>query len=404
MPEQPALPEHLTKPHLRNFQPLGVEKDGQQFAALRDPSLISQQMLVVPPQALQVVARFDGNNSLQQISGAMGVPMAVLTDLVKKLDEVGMLWGPTFEAIEQRLREKFHADGVIAAPHAGLWGDDEARCRARIESLLESAEDPELHAVVTGLVAPHLDPERMAELYGTAYRALVGRTPPARVLLLGTNHFGIGDGIVMSRLGFATPLGLVRADGPVIESLVASLGDRLLKDELDHLGEHSVQLHLPWIQHLFGDVPVVAALVPDPNAPMLADDGARVSVDEFIPALRGALHQAAGETFVIASCDLSHVGRQFQDPRPVDEAQQDEVERHDREMLALYLDRDPQRFASTMAANGNPTRWCSVGAMTVAAAITPPGSLELIEYRQSMDPQRIGLVSCAAIAFIAASK
>lgn len=401
MNERPALPDHLAKPHLRNFQPLGVERDGQQFAGLRDPSLISQQMLVVPPQALAVVARFDGRNSLAQISEGMGIPMPLLTDLVRKLDEIGMLWGPTYEEIERRLREKFHAQGAIPAPQSGLWGQTAEQCRERLQSLLAAAEDPELEGSIAGAVVPHLDPERMAELYAVSYHAAAKRPAPDRVLVLGTNHFGAGDGVVMSRLGFSTPMGTVRPDSAVVEALVGELGERLLKDELDHLGEHSVQLQLPWIQHLFGDVPVVAALVPDPNAPMIADDGARVSVAEFIPALQRALGAARGETFVVASCDLSHVGPQFGDPRPVDEARQDEVERHDREMLALYLDREGGRFVSAFRDHGNPTRWCSVGAMTVAAAVAPAGALELIDYRQWIDPKRIALVSCAAMALVA---
>ena len=237
-------------------------------------------------------------------------------------------------------------------------------------------------------------------MYAAAYRSLVGMKSPARVVILGTNHFGQGDGVIMSRLGFDTPFGRAMPDATLVDALVASLGDRLLKDEMDHVGEHSVQLQLPWVKHLFPDAPIVCALIPDPNAPMLSDDGARVSFAEFSAALREALARAPGRTLVIASSDLSHVGPGFGDPRPVDEAQQDEIERHDRAMLGIFLEGDVQAFTGAFARSGNPTRWYSVGNMALAATVIGAETIELIDYRQSIDPRRLSLVSSAAIAFV----
>jgi len=399
MPD-PIVPAHLTRPEVRTFQRMALEREGQTFVGLRDPSMISQQMLVLPAEALPIVEHFNGQHSLSEISDRLGVPMAPLKDLVQKLDEIGMIWGPTFSRIEDSLRNRYRSDGVFPGAVAQMWGKDEATTRTTLSALLDAAEDPELGTDITGIVAPHLDAERGSEVYAAAYRALVGMAPPDRVVVLGTNHFGQGDGVVMSPLGFDTPMGRVMPEPAFVESLVASLGERLIKDEMDHVGEHSVQLQLPWVRYLFGDVPVVGALVPDPNAPMLSDDGARVSFSEFAVALERVIAGAPGRTLVIASSDLSHVGPGFGDPRPVDEAQQDEVERLDREMLGLFAQRDTAAFAGAFAANGNPTRWCSVGNMALAARVVGAESIELIDYRQSIDPRRLTLVSCAAIAFV----
>lgn len=400
MAESPAVPTHIAKPHLRNFQPLPVEKDGQRLAGLRDPTLISQQMLVLPAPALQLVARFDGSQTLDELSRAFGVPKDALTDLARKLDEIGMLWGPTYEGMERSLREKLQSAGHFPSPHANQWGADESECRRRLESLLADAEDPELESPVLGLVAPHLDPERADAIYAAAYRSIAGGPRPDRVIVLGTNHYGVGDGVTTTRLGFATPLGVLPSDAGFLDRLEAALGDRLSKDELDHFGEHSIQLQLPWIRHLFGEVPIVAALVPDPCVPMLSDDGARVSTREFVAALAEAMRDVAGRSLVVASSDLSHVGPQFGDPKPVDEARQDEVERHDREMLSLFMEGSPERFVEAFAGEGNPTRWCSVGSMATALEVLHPSAVELIDYRGSLDPRRLALVSCAAVALL----
>lgn len=379
---------------------MALEREGKMFVGLRDPSMISQEMLVLPEQILPVVSHFNGQHSLEEISDRLGVPVAPLADLAQKLDAVGMLWGPTFSRLEDALRERYHRDGAFPGAVTRMWGADADACRAAISRLLDEAEDPELGATVAGIVAPHLDPERGGEMYAASYRALVGSERPARVVILGTNHFGQGDGVVMSRLAFDTPLGRAATDGPVVDALVRTLGERLIKDEMDHVGEHSIQLHLPWVQHVFGDVPILAALVPDPNVAMLSDDGARVSHAEFGEALRKVMKEAPGRTLVVASSDLSHVGAAFGDPKPVDEAQQDEVERHDREMLGIYAEGDSAAFVAEMSRRENPTRWCSVGNMSLAMSAVRPSSVELIDYRQSMDPRRLALVSCASIALV----
>jgi len=400
MSDTSRLPEHIVRPEIRHYQRMALEKDGQQFVGLRDPSLISQQMIVLPEQVAPIVAHFNGQHSLQEISQALGIPLEPLADLAQRLDQIGMLWGPTYSSLEESLRDRYRAEGAFPGVITRMWGEDAAACRATISGLLEAAEDPELDGPVVGIVAPHLDPMRGGEVYAASYRALVGTQRPDRVILLGTNHFGQGDGAVLSRIPFETPLGRTIVDAPVVGALIETLGERICKDEMDHVGEHSVQLHLPWIQQLFGEVPIVAALVPDPNSPMLSDDGARCSHAELIGALREKIAAAGGRSLVVASSDLSHVGPAFGDPKPVDEERQDEVERTDRELLGEFARGDKDAFIAEVARRGNLTRWCSVGSMTAATAVASPSAIELIDYRQAIDDRRLSLVSCAAIALV----
>ena len=218
--------------------------------------------------------------------------------------------------------------------------------------------------------------------------------------MLGTNHFGVGDGVVMTDLGFRTPIGPVRSDRGLLDRMRARLGDRLFIDQLDHLPEHSIQLHLPWIQHRFGDVPVAAALIPDPLTPMIADDGGRVSRSEFVQAIVDALSAEGGTTYVVASSDLSHVGPQFGEPVAVNDQRKIEVERHDRELMGKYLSADPKVFLDACEWTKNPTRWCSIGNMTAALEILRPSAVELVDYRQASDPQGVAMVTACSMALV----
>ncbi len=395
-----SVPDHIQTPHLRPIQPLPMMKDGKPFVALRDPAMLVDQTIVVPAQVLQVLQQFRGERTIEQLAEQFHGDAAQLADLASRLDQIGLLWGPTFERLENELKERLEDEGAFPPAATKSLGEDEQACRDAINDYLEQTDDPELEAPPIGIVAPHLDYERGWPNYAAAYYALGDLEPPDRVVILGTNHFGVGDGVVSTQYGFTSPMGQVRTDEAVIGALVARLGKPLIIDQLDHIAEHSIELQLPWLQHAFGDVSVVAALVPDPLVGLIEDDGERVDAQQFIAALREALDEVGGRTFFVASSDLSHVGPQFGEPRAVDERRRFDVERHDRDMLAKFLTGDAEEFLGAMKWNRNPTRWCSIGNMTALLALAQPNELELLDYRQAYDGRGQAMVSSAAIALL----
>jgi AmmeMemoRadiSam system protein B len=397
------IPEHLSRPHVRPFQPVGVERDKQVGVGLRDPMNLTGRMMVVPPQALGLVHALQGEHTVEQISEATKVPVEQLRQLVSNLDESGLLWGPTFDRLEREAMERTRAAGAFPASGSKFAGETREAATERIAALLGEAEDAELGASVLGIIAPHLDLERGGANYAAAYTVVAGATRPDRVVVLGTNHFGLGDGVVATRLGQDSPFGIVPSDSAIADALERALGDRLFKDEADFLGEHSVQFHIPWIAHTLPGVPVFAALVPDPMRSMIADDGARASFAEFRVALRDAIASVPGRTLVVASADLSHVGPAFGDPGPVGAQVRKQVEEIDRGLLAEYASGDAEAFIQSVRGAGNATRWCSVGNMS-AALFATQGTPELIQYGQSpesLDPQGTALITSAAMALMA---
>jgi MEMO1 family protein len=394
-----TLPDHLRRPHLRPIQPLPVQKDGQQFIALRDPTMLTMRTMVVQPQVVQVVQMFRGQHTVEEIAKHVGAPLEQFMQLVRTLDEVGLLWGPTFEQMEEQRKTELKQRGYFEPHAAAAMGEDEAACRKAMEQWFDQTDDPELDGDLTGIVAPHLDYERGWPNYAAAYYGVRQIDAPDRVVILGTNHFGLGDGAILSEYGFATPLGVCPPDQGIVGGMVERLGRPLIIDQLDHLAEHSVQLQLPWLQYCFGnEIPIVAALVPDPLQPMLEDDGERINFDQFVSALDETIKDVGGRTFFVASSDLSHVGPQFGEPRPVDERRRTDVEQHDRDMMSKFIAGDPDEFLAAMEWSKNPTRWCSVGNMAATLKIARPQTIELIDYRQAFDDNGMVLVSSSAMA------
>lgn len=393
------LPDHLLRPHLRPIQPLPIQKDGQRLVLLRDPSMLQPQSMVVPPPVMQALQLFQGKLTLDEIAGRLGGPRDQILELARGLDTLGLLWGPTFDRLEKERWSELLAEGAFPVRASAMLGQDEAACRRAIDEWFGQTDDPELAGEVVGVIAPHLDFARGWPNYAAAYFGLRNQPAPDRIVILGTNHFGIGDGVVGTEIGFRSPLGVCPVDRPVLERLRARFGREFLVDQIDHLAEHSIELQLPWIQACFGSVPVVAALIPDPLVGLIEDaEGERVTGDAFVAGLREILSDLGGRTLLVSSSDLSHVGPQFGEPRPVDDQRRTDVERHDREMMSRFLAGDAEEFLAGFRWNRNPTRWCSIGSMAAfLALLEPETSLELIDYRQAMDPGGLAMVTSAAM-------
>ena len=61
------LPEHLLMPALRQFQPYTMEKDGQQYVALRDPFVLTRETIVIPPNVFAAIQLIDGESTIEDI-------------------------------------------------------------------------------------------------------------------------------------------------------------------------------------------------------------------------------------------------------------------------------------------------------------------------------------------------
>lgn len=112
-----------------------------------------------------------------------------------------------------------------------------------------------------------------------------------RVLLLGPAHRVAVDGLATTGAeAFLTPLGSVPIDRQALEA-VLGLPQVCVMDEA-HAEEHSLEVHLPFLQKLIGQFSLL---------PFVVGQASAASVCEVIEALWGG-----DETMVIISSDLSH--------------------------------------------------------------------------------------------------
>lgn len=396
------------RPRLRAIEPFRTPDMQAGMIGLRDPTGLSPAVLTVSEPAAVLLAMMDGETTCARIrarfSAEFGQAVAVETmaEMIGHLEAAHFLDGEAFEAHYASLVRAYRANGVREMLHAEAMGLADGADALFDEILVEAAADGVAADSIRGLVAPHLDYARGRPCYGAAYGAIRRRRAPDRVVILGTNHFGRSTSVVATGKDFRTPLGTTRCDAAFLESIEARCGT-LRAFELDHAREHSIELQVMWLQHLFGAdaFSIVPFLCPDPCGPTgtAPRDGNGVDLRRFASILGELIAESKEDTFLIAGADLSHVGLAFGDERSLDAESLAEVEARDRRALSGLTTGGGDDLVRCVAEGGNPTNVCSAGCIFTLATALPDNEATLLAYHQAVTREAHTCVTCAALAF-----
>ena len=145
---------------------------------------------------------------------------------------------------------------------------------------------------IVALVVPHAGYAYSGPVAAHAYKELANDGIPNTVVLVGPNHTGYGAAVsVWAKGAWETPLGKVKINEELAGSL---LGGTVRADEGAHLYEHSVEVQIPWLQHLYKEGLKIVPIT------MLAQD------IETARELGYAISRAGSSIVIIASSDFSH--------------------------------------------------------------------------------------------------
>ncbi|AWE43277.1 AmmeMemoRadiSam system protein B [Actinobaculum sp. 313] len=241
---------------------------------------------------------------------------------------------------------------------AGLFYPHDAQeCRASVRECLDFARQNSclLAAPPHAIIAPHAGYVYSGLVAGLAYRQLEPlRGQVTRAVVMGPAHRVPVRGIACSEAdAMATPLGVMPVAREA-EQEVARCLPQLVPDSLVHAQEHSVEVHLPFLQEVLGDIEVI---------PLVAGD---VSIDD-VAAVWDAFW-GDDETVVVASSDLSHYHSYAQ------------AQRIDRGTIGQILDGD-----------------CAINHFQACGA-TPMNGLLLAAQRRGLMPRLLGMCNSGDVA------
>ena len=220
---------------------------------------------------------------------------------------------------------------------AGTWypGTASALASAVDAHLSRTARDVEGDLVA--LIAPHAGLMYSGPVAAHAYRLLRGRTFDVAVLV-GPSHFVGFHGVAVARAaGFQTPLGVAPIAHDVADALMQAT-PVVREHAAAHAREHSLEMQLPFLQHLAPATPIVPLVMGYQTA-----DTARALAEGLSATLRGR------KALLVASTDLSHYHDAATAAR-LDAIFVEHVGRFDADGLQHALDAQPDH-----ACGGGPT-------------------------------------------------
>ncbi len=144
---------------------------------------------------------------------------------------------------------------------------------------------------IVALVVPHAGYIYSGPVAAHAYKELAEDGVFDTAVILGPNHTGYGSPVsVWTENSWVTPLGKMEINQEFARGV---LGGIIEADETAHIYEHSIEVQLPWLQHLYGELKIV------PIA-MLAQDM------ETAREVGKAISKAGDNAIIIASSDFTH--------------------------------------------------------------------------------------------------
>jgi AmmeMemoRadiSam system protein B len=159
-------------------------------------------------------------------------------------------------------------------------------------------------------IAPHAGYLYSGPIAASAYARIAnGRKVIRRVVLLGPSHRVALRGMAVSdAAAFATPLGTVPVDAKAMVAL-RQLPQVMVSEEAHRL-EHSLEVHLPFLQRCLTDFTLV---------PLVVGEAEAEEVEDVLERLWGG-----PETLIVVSSDLSHY-HDYETARRLDRATSDAI-------------------------------------------------------------------------------
>ncbi|MCG6974977.1 MAG: AmmeMemoRadiSam system protein B [Acidiferrobacterales bacterium] len=178
--------------------------------------------------------------------------------------------------------------------------------RSMVEQMLADV-DPAIasDSPPKAIIAPHAGYIYSGPVAASAYASLrQASSVISRVVLLGPAHRVPVHGLALPASdAFATPLGKIEIDREAVEQIRGLPQVRVFDDA--HTLEHSLEVHLPFLQSVLADFQLV---------PLVVGDASAEEVAEVLERLWGG-----PETLIVISSDLSHY-HDYQTARQMDSA------------------------------------------------------------------------------------
>ncbi len=248
-------------------------------------------------------------------------------------------------------------------------------CKSQIEKFLERYDVLKLPVKPVAGIVPHAGWIFSGTIAAKVFKCISVRSEPETFILLGAVHTGRPRGnSLYARGSWETPIGEVNIDEEVAARLLTLMGEDVMNDPAAHLGEHSIEVQVPFIKYLCPNAKIVPIALP-PNGTHVT--GRR---------LGEAVLEIGKKIVVVGTTDLTHYGYAYGfTPYGYGEEAKRRMRENDLRMIDLVVHMRSPEVRKEAEKNRNA---CGPGAL--AAAVSAAGAMgaktgHLLEYTTSYD-------------------
>ncbi|PWH17012.1 MAG: AmmeMemoRadiSam system protein B [Ardenticatenia bacterium] len=404
------------KPKLRVVDVRPFHDGGRPLLLLRDPLRLSDLTVVMPQALAPLLAMLDGSREVDELHAALlvrtglDVPREIIHQLLEHLDNALLLdnerYAHSYQQAVQRYRTAPARDMALAGD--GYPAEPDA-LRRLLDGYLAAAGQDGTSTVtggtVVGLISPHIDYQRGGPTYAQVWQAAAAAVRAAElVIIFGTDHNGHRSLITPTRQNYATPYGILPTAREVVDAVATAIGEEAaFCEEINHRGEHSIELAAVWLHHMRGGEPCALVPILCGSFHQFIEDRRSPAEDSTLNAALETLRTATAgrRTLVVAAADLAHVGPAFGDPFPVDYVRYLRLQAADEMLLQTVLRVDAEAFYQMVAHEGNQRNICGLPPIYMTLRMLAEGSVGVLTgyARCPADAQNTSFVSICGVVF-----
>lgn len=379
-----------------------IEEDGEKFVVAYDQNMSVEQPIRLPGKLFHFLQELNGKIGLSEFSkllidefGDQTTIQSVL-QLINELEFLGYFETETHDLLKKNLRP------MVCAGNS--YSKDPEELQEYLDALLRTVDKDKIKPGADTVIVPHIDyqiGEGSHKAYASAYHALRD-TEADLFVIFGTSHYGNSGRFMMSQRDFLTPLGMVKNDIDLLDQLQVKLPYDLPVDEVTHRLEHSIELQVVLLRHVFADrdFSVFPVLIGSFHDFVLSRSlpGTDNDIRSFLDSLNDVIEESGKKAAYIASVDFAHVGRRFDDDFDA-ESILDELREEDKALIDHLNRGDSDGFFSTVSQNGDRRKICGLSPIYSLLQMRKKKQGELLHYHQWNDSPTGSAVTFASIAY-----
>jgi MEMO1 family protein len=386
--------EEIENARVRWLDVVPTVHEGREAFVVRDPEGITDKSFVVSRDVLLLLALMDGSRSVADIQTEYmrrrGTPMYAdhIVSVIRAMDEHFLLLNERYHHYLRLLKEEYGARPLREACLSGKsYPEDAEELRRMLGEVTGRAQEFDLTESIKGMLVPHIDYGRGAEVYAPIYRHLP-KGENILFVIFGTCHKLAPRTWNIALRDLKTPLGVAKSPADVGRRIARDPFLRAYVDEWPHRNEHSIELQIPLIQFLMGNRTFEVLSILTGSLQEYMADGRNLEEGEargLVERLRTILDEHEGPCVFMAAADLAHIGAQFGDADPLDGATLSESREKDQHLLEAVSAVDAIRFFDTVREEEDKRRICGLAPIFFTLSMLDQCKGRIVGYDQWSD-------------------